>query len=44
MKEDFWKMFLGLGTIDSYLLYKLSENQGDENGRNQNTGADTQFK
>jgi len=36
-------MFLGLGTVESYLLYKLSENQGDKHGGNQNTGFDNKL-
>lgn len=44
MRDDYWKMFLGLGSVESYLLYKLSENQGDKNGGSQDTGIDTKLE
>lgn len=44
MREDYWKMFLWLGTVDSYLLYRLIENQGDKNGGSQDTGINPEFE
>lgn len=43
MKEEYWRIFLGLGTVESYLIYRLMEKQGEKDGGGQNTGIDTEF-
>ncbi len=43
-KKDCWNLFLNLGTVDSYLVYRMFENRSMEegNGGTENAGLDSE--
>ena len=38
--QDCWKMFISMGSVEGYLLYKMLERQEAQNGGNQDKGSD----
>ena len=38
--DDCWKLFIGMGSVEGYLLYKMWERQEAQNGGNQDKGSD----
>lgn len=41
--EDIWKLFLGIGSIEGYLLYKMIERQELADGGDKNQGFNTKL-